>query len=651
MGEFLLVEFLKEASTVNTVSELRLFLRNLSSALKADGVILKIGEKRFTTFSRKRPRGEPDYQCDFNVNGIKCFFSVYNPQISNFSVLENLSKIVIMLSSKLFYSSELKRFRRKLFQSDKLWEPFVSSTSIERLVRILPKHIADFLEVDAVALTVTTGEGLNIKGFWSKSGDTEEKLLKTHKRLCIPIGSEDGVTLGYLDIYSKGALMEEDPFVVFVVHKLSACFAVFLDREKLEEKLEYFHLFFRIGNLFRKTSQFRKRVELALWALCYEGGGFGFREAAYFNYDEGEDMLKGFLALSSDMVAKYTEGELPSDMCEFYEIDFCKIPVKREFIEAEPYELERGISGLNFTSPHLYALPLIIEDRILGCFVIGADDLLDQDQTEMLTLFAQEVALAFESAKLQEALKKMVNELKEAKERFSESEKLKTLGEFLARVVHDIKNPLIAVSGLAKRLYNKLPEDYPEKSILKMIVEETNRALSILTDVLSYVRQPVLKKEPFDINELIDEIVFMESTTLRDKRIVLYKNLDRNIPRVYGDSAQIRQVLLNLITNAIQAMDKGGTLIIRTSCVEVGGKKYVKIEVTDTGGGIPPEIVPNIFNPFFTTKSTGTGLGLSTSKKIVELHGGFIECVNNYPVGATFLVYLPVGDGDEKEKS
>ncbi len=641
-----LSRLLSEGIVVDSLADLRKFLNTLSDVSGASGILLNIGDRSVKSGEVKR-KTAPDYLYKFKVNETDCSFMVYNPKLSA-EELDELSQLVSLIVSKYVYSDELKRIKRKLSQTDRLWEPFVSSTNIERLIRLLPQHIGEFLGVEAVSLTIASGKGTDLRGFWSKSERSEERIARRFKRLCIPLKDLiSGASLGYIDLYYKGDHFEKDPLVKFVSDKLSACFSVFLSREELEEKLEYFNLFFHIGNLFRKTSEFRKRVELALWALCYEGG-FGFNEAAYFIYDEKDELLKGFIAFSGMRSDICEEAKLPSDQCIFSEIRSCFKP-KESFWEATPYEIDKSDIDIPFVSPHIYALPLVIEDKLLGCFVIGVEDVLDQKDTEMLTLFAQEVALAFESAKLQEAFRKMVAELKEARESFTESEKLKTLGEFLARVVHDIKNPLVAVSGLAKRLYNKLPEDYPEKSILKMIVEETNRALSILTDVLSYVRQPVLKKELFDINELIDEIIFMESTTLRDKKIVLYKNLDRSIPKIKGDSAQIRQVILNLITNAIQAMSKGGTLIIKTSLEELEGKSYVKIEITDTGGGIPPEIVPNIFNPFFTTKSTGTGLGLSTSKRIVELHGGFIKCINNYPVGATFLVYLPVEAEDEKK--
>ncbi|NPA15055.1 MAG: hypothetical protein GXO44_00730, partial [Deferribacteres bacterium] len=282
MGKFSLSELLREASIVNTASDLKSFLKSLSSALKAEKVVLEVGDKRFTASSAKRVKGEPDYQCEFNVNGVKCSFSVYASSISDLKSLEEVSRLVVMVSSKVYFAAEAKRLKKKFIQSDVLWEPFVSSTRLERLIRLLPGYIARFLEVDGVAITITTGEGINLKGFWSKTGDTEEKLLKTHKRLCVTIEGFGSGVLGHLDVYSRKAIDERDPLIDFVSHKLSACFAVFLDREKLEEKLEYFHLFFRIGNLFRRTSQFRKRVELALWALCSEGEGFGFREAAYF---------------------------------------------------------------------------------------------------------------------------------------------------------------------------------------------------------------------------------------------------------------------------------------------------------------------------------------------------------------------------------
>lgn len=411
-------------------------------------------------------------------------------------------------------------------------------------------------------------------------------------------------------------------------------------KRRLEEKLRYFSFFYLIGNLFRRTGDFRRRVETALWALCCERGAFKFDESAYFLYDEAEDLFKGFLYFSSVSCVEAAASIPASDL--FGVISDIKVHVDVSGDDIIP--LFPGIQkAINLKSSYSYFVPLFVNENVIGAFVVGSRVELTPFVTEMLKHFADECSLAFESARIQDLYKATIDELRGAKESLEEAERLKGLGEFVARIVHDIKNPIVAIAGIADKLYRKFPEDYPEKKIIKMIVDESNKLLDVLNDVLGYVRKPYMRKTEVDVNEILDEILFMEVQEIREKNITLIKQLDRTMPKISGDRAQLKRAFMNLVKNSIQAMEKlgGGILKVSTSCELTGGKSFVKVEISDTGGGISPDIVSNIFNPFFTTKSEGTGLGLSTAKKVIELHGGIIKLVNDYPRGATFEVYLP----------
>mgnify|MGYP001626377829 CR=1 FL=1 len=444
-----------------------------------------------------------------------------------------------------------------------------------------------------------------------------------------------------VELEIRGASFKIEYLEIFL-NSLLLYLNLYLFKIDVTERLRYFSFFYNINNLFRKTADFRRRVEIALWALCCERGAFGFKEAIYLVYDGKDDVFRGFLAFRGELYKKLVVASVPDS--SFYDpVD--KIVVHVDVRDDEIMPLLKSLKdAFEISSSRAYLVPLFVENKLIGAFIVGSEYDIGSLTYEMLNHFADQCSLAFESAKVQELYRKTVEELRLAHETLEESERLKNLGEFVARVVHDIKNPLIAITGLAEKLYRKFPEDYPEKKILKMMMDEGKKLLDSLQDILTYVRKPTIKYEETDINELIDEVLFMEVYELRDKKIILVKELNRDLPKIRVDRAQIKRVIINIVKNAIQAMERmgGGVLRIRSAEEVLDNKRYLKIEVSDTGGGIPSEIVPNIFNPFFTTKSEGTGLGLSTSKRIVEMHGGFIRVDNDYPKGTTFEIYLPL---------
>jgi len=330
----------------------------------------------------------------------------------------------------------------------------------------------------------------------------------------------------------------------------------------------------------------------------------------------------------------------------FVDIEGIILPdhLSKELEKGEILHLSNVVKYLPFCERGMFyvALPLMSGKTLVGALVVGKEVPLEAEEMQFLTMFSHQLALALESGRLQETLRKTSKDLEEAQERLFHSEKLATLGELAARVAHDLKNPLVAIGGFARRLHGKMAEDCPDKVYTRTILKEVEEAEKILSDVLGYSKVPRLKKSLTDINALLDDVLFLYAEELRDRNIIVVKKLDRTLPPVYVDPPQIRQVFMNLIPNALQAIGRKGAITVSTSRVVKQDRDMVRIEVSDTGGGIPEKDLPNIFNPFFTTKSTGTGLGLSIVKRIVELHGGEIEVVNNFPVGVAFLVFLPL---------
>jgi signal transduction histidine kinase len=297
--------------------------------------------------------------------------------------------------------------------------------------------------------------------------------------------------------------------------------------------------------------------------------------------------------------------------------------------------------------PHVYSfatVPLWGKGKVIG--VILVDNLYNQqpiteEDLHFLNLFANQAGLAIENAILYRNLEKVNQELKEAQSRLIHIEKMAALGEWSAAIAHEIKNPLVSVGGFARRLYRAIPDDAPEKRYTQTIIEEVARLERILNDTQGYVRnEPVVFRER-DLRTILDESSAMVSEGFDGGRIQIVKQYAKEIPKVYGDDQQLKQVFFNLLTNARQAMEDKGTIFIRAHPFSKNGTSFVRVEVEDTGKGIDPENLPNIFNPFYTTKEARLGLGLPIVHRIITYHKGQIEVDNHPGKGVTFAVILP----------
>ncbi len=264
---------------------------------------------------------------------------------------------------------------------------------------------------------------------------------------------------------------------------------------------------------------------------------------------------------------------------------------------------------------------------------LSASLIYDQKGQEMATvgIFTDLRPRVAMEKKLQETHLQLVN-----------SEKMASLGKLAAGIAHEINNPLGGILIYASLMMEDLPEDDPKRADLARIVQEAGRCKEIVKSLLEFARQTEPKKEPTDINRAIQDGLFFLVNQALFHNIRIVKELDPSLPLVHGNASQLKQVFMNIIVNAAEAMHGNGTLTIKTSFSSDENK--VTIEFTDTGEGIPEENLSRIFDPFFTTKDVGkgTGLGLATSFGIIEEHGGRINVKSKVGEGATFSIELPV---------
>jgi len=219
----------------------------------------------------------------------------------------------------------------------------------------------------------------------------------------------------------------------------------------------------------------------------------------------------------------------------------------------------------------------------------------------------------------------------------SRAEHLATLGEMATGLAHEIRNPLAGIAGVIEIIGRDLPSTSPARAVVKDVRLEIAQINRILTDLLETARPHPPQICRSNLNTTVEHAVMLARQQVLSKPIKIELQKAPDLPEVEHDSDQIHQVLLNLLLNAVQAMESAGTVR-----VEIGSRDdYASVVVSDTGRGIPPQLLPNIFRPFFTTKGNGTGLGLSLARRIVEEHHGRIEVSSVVGKGSRFEVVLP----------
>ncbi|MFH1422190.1 MAG: ATP-binding protein, partial [Planctomycetota bacterium] len=301
-----------------------------------------------------------------------------------------------------------------------------------------------------------------------------------------------------------------------------------------------------------------------------------------------------------------------------------------------------------FSTDSFVCVPLISRNRTLG--VVIADNKysnrpITERMVQLLETFVSQAALAIDNAEAYaniqskvDSLEKAYDALQTAQEKLIMAEQMAIIGNMAARIAHEIRNPLVTIGGFARSI-NRSPERTSRvKSNAWIIVQEVERLEQILSGIMNFARPSTPVFEQNNINRIIDEVIQLVQNESLSPAIEIIKELDESIPLVTVDGQQIKSVLLNLINNAIAALESEGKIIIKT---EAFGD-FFEISISDTGRGISLELQDKLFIPFFTTRSSGTGLGLPIVKKIVEDHNGSISYKSISGEGTTFFIKLPV---------
>ncbi|MEW6367768.1 MAG: ATP-binding protein [Acidobacteriota bacterium] len=383
--------------------------------------------------------------------------------------------------------------------------------------------------------------------------------------------------------------------------------------EKLLETFEELNLVYDLTEIFTSSSSIDQTIQnlakLAIERLEAEGGWVVLR-------DERSGRVHT-VALHG------VEGEVAHEL---------NAQIVTRVVDTGRPSLHNDLRTMPYYRPEMnlrafLAVPLLVRNKILGAICIcrrSSDEIFTSGDQKMLTVMARQGATAIEKHKLEKKL--------------LDVERLAVIGEFAARVAHEVRNPLTSIKGFTFLIGR--PKTTPEQigQYTSLIIEEIDRMDRIIKDLLHFSRKGVLHAREHSIEEVIDRAVTLTESQRLDAGVEIDRRSSCDGVRLMIDGERMLQVFLNLIINALHAMPAGGKLRVESRAED----REVAVEVTDTGCGIPQDQVESIFDPFFTTKETGTGLGLAIAKRILEEHKGDIAVESIEGEGTRFTVRLPM---------
>lgn len=519
--------------------------------------------------------------------------------------------------------------------------------------------------------------------------------------LGLPIVSR-GQSLGTISYYSSSPRQRFDMEGVHLMQTVCSQLANMIGNASIlrkaqrlaqenQEKVQRISTLYDVARALMSTVKMERLLPIMLYALI-SPGGLNFSRAILFLSSEEEEGLCARMAMGPrDRQEARRIGRLPRGLLGagatgagveeirnllWSDVGNLRIPVSDASClvatavkEKRPVRTESGCGArvdagdaaprggfCGGHPPSFAAVPLVVKGEPRGAIYVDnlfQERTITEEDIQVLTMFASNASLAMENASLYESLQSALDTVRTTQDRLMQSEKLMALGELAARIAHEIKNPLTAIGGFARRIASSRAggSAQPVDRYARIILKEVERLERIINETLYFSRERIPTFRIVNLNSEIREVLSMFREELEEASISTVVDLSPDLPSISADPDQIRQVAWNLVSNAIQAVGGSGILTVATHLADPARGSGVVLEVSDTGGGIPHDVVHNIFNPFFTTKAKGTGLGLPIVHAIVEKHGGTIHLDNREGVGVAFSIFLPLfpkgaGPGD-----
>lgn len=243
---------------------------------------------------------------------------------------------------------------------------------------------------------------------------------------------------------------------------------------------------------------------------------------------------------------------------------------------------------------------------------------------------------------LEQIVDEKTRALKETHEYLLKAEKLIAIGQISAKIAHEMRNPLTVIGGFANLVKRRAKLRMPEKKYVEIIISEVGRLERFLNDVRTYSTEFPMERHELNINKLLVDVVLLFEKTLSQNGIMVCQSLDEGLPLFLGDKKRLEEVFIHLVGNAVNTLQNGGRITLSTRYVPDPIPARIRIEVSDTGAGIPAEVLDKIFDPFFTTKTISSGLGLTVSREILKRHNGTISIVSEVDKGTTVIIEVLV---------
>jgi len=448
--------------------------------------------------------------------------------------------------------------------------------------------------------------------------------VKSH--LIVAIKQAD-ITIGAIYIQSKmdNAFDEYDRLIIeFLTSQINIAHEKSCQLNLERKKIEYLSL---VSDMGRRITGILTVPELSFLVTDLIHQHFAYSVVALFLSDPLRPVL-----LLKGLSDPYNDGAMP-----VFEQPNDQGLLGEVFQNAKPYmtntprvnrTVAQPFGNIHDTHSEL-CVPVHVSDRVIGLIVMQNTEegrLFDEvDELAMIALAGQ-VGIALDNARLFQDLKRSMENHNRLQEQLVQSEKLSALGQLVAGVIHEINNPLTSVMGYTDLEIMRGHEGQTQEN-LNRIAQESRRMVEIVRNLLAFARKEKPVRERVDCNSLLNDIIRIRTYHLRVSNIKVIEDYDIHLPYTFGDPNQLRQVLLNIITNSEQAIRKvhsHGMLWISTSKIIKDNNEYIYITIQDSGPGIASSHVSKIFDPFYTTKSAGegTGLGLSISYGIIQEHDG-----------------------------
>lgn len=452
-----------------------------------------------------------------------------------------------------------------------------------------------------------------------------------------------------------------------------------------------------INRLLQTPLSTEEKLYIILTSLTSDGG-FGFARAHILLTNHSRNTLEGWLSVGP-LTGEQTHGiwEAVSEVEQEYEPGLLNVsetlerapfefgirsfvePIKRgrghpvqAVVTKKPRCILNALPASSYLHPeflplvsckHVIFIPMMFKNRVLGIMAVEDDweqRMRDEHLLQTLSIFGNLAAIALENAELTRKLEEKVevqerlnHELQDAQARILHLDRLSSMGAIAAGVAHEIKNPLNSLVINLDLLKDEITSgegDAAEKlRLIDVLEQEAARVSRTMTEFLSYTKSPRLSLEKTDLHRVVDLVLSLVELQGRTAGIEFVREYSQDVSEVVIDENRMKQVILNVVLNAMQAMPEGGTLKVRTVLRKkradgVTKPGEVNLELADTGPGIPSSAMWKLFDPFFTTKEGGTGMGLSIVDSIMRQHGGKVSIDSAPGKGTSVVLHLPVND-------